>query len=40
MEIKRLGGFNKQNILFLGDSYHADLEVPERRGYKTVLIKR
>jgi len=39
-EIKKLGSFHKKNILFFGDSYRADLKVPEKRGYKTVLIKR
>ncbi len=39
-EITRIGRFKKENILFIGDSYKADLEVPEKRGYKTALIKR
>lgn len=39
-KIKRLGNFKKENILFIGDSFKADLKVPEKRGYKTVFIKR
>lgn len=37
--IHKLGGFQKNEILFLGDSIKADLEVPEKRGYKTMLVK-
>lgn len=39
-EIKKLGKFKKEEIIFLGDSYNADLKVPEERGYRTYLIKR
>lgn len=39
-EIVKYGQFDPFNILFIGDSFRNDLEVPEQRGFKTLLIKR
>ena len=39
-EIEKLGNSSKESILFVGDSMRTDLEVPEKLGYKTLLVKR
>ena len=39
-EIKKIGDFSNDSLVFLGDSPKADCEVPERLGYRAFLIKR
>ncbi len=39
-DLNKLGSFDKNSVLFIGDSPKSDLMVPEKDGYSTLLIKR
>lgn len=39
-DLNKLGSFDKNSVLFVGDSPKSDLMVPEKDGFSTLLIKR
>ena len=39
-EVSKIGSYKKDTIVFIGDSPRADCEMPEKLGYKSILIKR
>lgn len=39
-DLNKLGSFDRNSVLFIGDSPKSDLMVPEKDGFSTLLIKR